>query len=254
MAYSKHTWSDRVVEFFRRYRDQNNVQYTFTPDEGTVINAGTPVTAQWLNEMETGIETLDTTTVKLTGDQSINGAKTFGWFPYLPGSSPTNDYHAATKKYVDDKSMLVASYTLSTSTSLITISGLDIIGHGGIYEIDIQDLIPATASSYLYMYINGDTTATNYYSVDDANSSANTPRISDGNSSYTQNGTIFLKLTANGKKATASSIFERTATSSVAKDQFGWQTKNTQTNITSISFATDTGTINAGAIIKIYKR
>lgn len=45
----------------------------------------------------------DSTNVKLTGDQTIDGIKTFTSFPITPSSNPTNDYQVANKKYVDSK-------------------------------------------------------------------------------------------------------------------------------------------------------
>jgi len=40
--------------------------------------------------------------VKLTGDQTVAGVKTFSSFPLTPPSAPTTDYQVANKKYVDD--------------------------------------------------------------------------------------------------------------------------------------------------------
>lgn len=40
--------------------------------------------------------------VNNTGNETINGVKTFGSFPLLPNTSPTTDYQAVHKKYVDD--------------------------------------------------------------------------------------------------------------------------------------------------------
>ena len=45
----------------------------------------------------------DSTNVKLTGDQTIDGIKTFTSFPITPSSEPTSDYQVANKKYVDSK-------------------------------------------------------------------------------------------------------------------------------------------------------
>ena len=45
----------------------------------------------------------DSTNVKLSGDQTIDGIKTFTSFPITPSSNPTNDYQVANKKYVDSK-------------------------------------------------------------------------------------------------------------------------------------------------------
>lgn len=40
--------------------------------------------------------------VQKTGNETINGVKTFGSFPVTPSSAPTSDYQVANKKYVDD--------------------------------------------------------------------------------------------------------------------------------------------------------
>lgn len=51
-SYVKANWTDRVVQFPRRYRDESNNQKTFTPDEGTITNSGTPITAGAMNNIE----------------------------------------------------------------------------------------------------------------------------------------------------------------------------------------------------------
>lgn len=48
--------------------------------------------------------------VSLTGDQTINGVKTFGSFPVTPSSAPTATYHVANKKYVDDAIISAGGY------------------------------------------------------------------------------------------------------------------------------------------------
>ncbi|MHB8077421.1 hypothetical protein [Desulfosporosinus fructosivorans] len=60
VSYLKTVWSDRAVEFPRRYRDELNNQKTFTPDEGTITNAGTPLNATRLNNLENGVEVVTT--------------------------------------------------------------------------------------------------------------------------------------------------------------------------------------------------
>jgi hypothetical protein len=42
----------------------------------------------------------DNVVVKLTGNQTVEGVKTFSSSPIVP--TPTTDMQAATKKYVDD--------------------------------------------------------------------------------------------------------------------------------------------------------
>lgn len=76
MAYTKNVWSDRSVQYPRRYKDQSNNQYTFTPDEGTIYNEGTPVTAARMNNIENGIESLDTALSKTESIYSLSGSGT----------------------------------------------------------------------------------------------------------------------------------------------------------------------------------
>lgn len=59
MPYLKTEWKDRVVQYPRRYKDQNNNQLTLTPDEGTVTEAGTTVNAARLNNIEQGISDIE---------------------------------------------------------------------------------------------------------------------------------------------------------------------------------------------------
>ena len=75
MSYSKNVWTDRDVQFPHRYKDQNNNQLTLTRDEGTINAAGTLINAAKMNNIELGIETLDTSVSDL--DTVINS----GWIP-----------------------------------------------------------------------------------------------------------------------------------------------------------------------------
>ncbi|MGJ0337052.1 hypothetical protein [Aliarcobacter cryaerophilus] len=59
----------------------------------------------------------DSTNVKLTGDQTIEGIKTFISFPLTPSSNPINDYQVANKKYVDDNRGLGYNQTWQNVTS-----------------------------------------------------------------------------------------------------------------------------------------
>jgi len=49
-------------------------------------------------------------TVKLWGNQTIAGIKTFSSFPVTPSSAPTSDYQVSNKKYVDDAVFAGGSY------------------------------------------------------------------------------------------------------------------------------------------------
>lgn len=54
------------------------------------------------NAIDTVIATLDAQNVKITGNQTVAGVKTFSSSPIVP--TPTTDYQVATKKYADDLS------------------------------------------------------------------------------------------------------------------------------------------------------
>lgn len=64
--------------------------------------------------------------VTKSGEQIINGVKTFGDFPVTPCSAPMTDYQAANKKYVDDNAGAFDEYTGSKNNmdqdEVITIS------------------------------------------------------------------------------------------------------------------------------------
>jgi len=51
--------------------------------------------------------------VKLTGDQTVAGVKTFSSFPVTPSSAPSSNYQVSNKKYVDDLIGAWQSYTVS---------------------------------------------------------------------------------------------------------------------------------------------
>lgn len=82
-------------------------------------------------------------TVNLTGNQTVNGTKTFGSFPVLPSSSPTTDYQAATKKYVDDHWPTV--YALSSATNITTASA-------SLEEMNGMNQTIAVSGNYLVMF------------------------------------------------------------------------------------------------------
>lgn len=69
----------------------------------TELNAG-----QLDNRYYTEAE-VDGFAVKLTGNQTVAGIKTFSSFPVTPSSAPTTDYQISNKKYVDDTTAAAAA-------------------------------------------------------------------------------------------------------------------------------------------------
>ena len=60
MAYNKTNWLDKLVQFPNRYKDQAGKVYDFERDEGVVTQTGTQVNASVMNNIENGIETIET--------------------------------------------------------------------------------------------------------------------------------------------------------------------------------------------------
>jgi hypothetical protein len=61
MAYEKTKWEDRVVQFPNRYdkSGETSTQVTLIANPGTVTQAGTPLNAANLNNIENGISDLE---------------------------------------------------------------------------------------------------------------------------------------------------------------------------------------------------
>ncbi len=70
MAYQKTIWTNREVERPRTYilQDNGDGTHTLIPDEGTIMEPGTPILAQNMNNIEDGIEALDNTVTSHLAD------------------------------------------------------------------------------------------------------------------------------------------------------------------------------------------
>lgn len=68
---------------------------------------------------------VDSTVVRTSGDQTINGTKTFGAIPVLPGTNPTTDNQAVRKAYVDNliNGLSWKDAVRAATTANITLSG-----------------------------------------------------------------------------------------------------------------------------------
>ena len=58
-GYTKTTWVDRDVQYPSRYADQTGNLYTFTASAGTTTESGTALTADKMNNVESGIYDTD---------------------------------------------------------------------------------------------------------------------------------------------------------------------------------------------------
>ena len=129
-------------------------------------------------------------------------------------------------------------------------SGLDINTDGGVYEI-VFDLTRATSNN-VYMFINGNQTASNY-----ASGALNTTSMTSGQAlimptNFSGQAAGVTTLTKLGSTAFAGT--EACANNSYVESSV-WYANSTATgsNITSITFLSAAGNFN-NATVKIYKR
>ena len=92
------TFVDGATIYASEHND--NFDGIYNDYNGNISNANISATA---NIDESKIAFTGTKVVRLTGDQTIAGIKTFTSFPITPSSAPTTDYQVANKKYVDDQ-------------------------------------------------------------------------------------------------------------------------------------------------------
>lgn len=70
--YVKNVWEDRIVEYPNRYEDQNGNILTLTQRPGNIVNEGTKIVAELMNNIEDGIEALDNTISEMPTNQDID--------------------------------------------------------------------------------------------------------------------------------------------------------------------------------------
>jgi len=152
----------------------------------------------------------------------------------------------------------VAEIDVTADTTQITITGLDILADK-FYWLILSMKNPTATAAEIAIYINGDTTATNYYvqklGADGATISAD--RKNDNEPWYCaagQNclGWALLTLTPDGY-ATIYSAFNWTELAAVTLSNRYTQHKVAQTNITRLDFICDvTNAIGAGSKLLIF--
>lgn len=132
MAYTKNTWTDRSVERPLTYTLQTNTDgsTTLIPAEGTIVTPGTPITADKLNNMESGIAANDTAIAALQSTDTAYDTR----LDKLEGD--------ITRRYVDTDGSLVMQrassyfYGNTTTNSSYLVSIID-TGHSMKYIIAV---------------------------------------------------------------------------------------------------------------------
>jgi hypothetical protein len=106
VGYIKTVWKDRIVQYPNRYKDQNNIVYTFTRDSGTVTEAGTSIIASNMNKIESQLERTD-----LLDSDSIEGTTQY---PTKTGSDITKIEHKETSNLTNIVRTDTFAYTRSS--------------------------------------------------------------------------------------------------------------------------------------------
>ena len=117
-----------------------------------------------LSALASDISALDSAAVKLTGNQTLQGVKTFSSIPVLPASDPTTDNQAARKAYIDGKfSVTPGDYLLlsadtertSNSTSYAKVKEITLGIKGTIrIKFDMKAELSSGRTAYAKIYRN----------------------------------------------------------------------------------------------------
>lgn len=141
-----------------------------------------------LSALAADISALDSATVKLSGNQTVQGVKTFGSIPVLPASDPTTDNQAVRKAYVDVAAVTVVKYGSASHDA--SVEETQNIAHGcGKTPKKIK--LRAVWNSGGYRICEVDTNGTGYMRAQiKANSVTSLENNYDAGSSFPWNGVI----------------------------------------------------------------
>ncbi|MCK9328220.1 MAG: hypothetical protein M0P69_22175, partial [Bacteroidales bacterium] len=136
--YQNRLWSwdrDGLITINEGLYVSGNVTLSGTVDGRDIATDGSK-----LDGIEAAADVTDATNVAAagavmtSGDQTVNGVKTFGSFPVTPSSAPTSDYQVANKKYVDDNA--------GTGTGAVN----SVNGYTGVVVLDADDIADGTTN------------------------------------------------------------------------------------------------------------
>lgn len=181
----------------------------------------------------------------------------------LAGNSDLNiPTEKAVKTYVDStpSTSLVTDTTTGALATSLTISGLDINTHKG-YRVEIGYVNGTATAHSLDMYINGLTTATDYYrqTLSSDGTTTVSGRANDGqvltcSASSRSTTTIDIQRTPDGY-AMAFSRVSRDPGSGLLLYQYSWSKTATVTNITSLTFTAGAANgIGVGSTFRVYRK
>jgi|GEM_PF-5359636 len=122
MAYTKTNWQDRSVERPLTFAVTENEDGTITlvPEEGTVLNPGTPLNADNLNRMEDGIEAAH----DAIDSHKADNVSHIAYGTALGTNDKTISLSPAPSAYVDGMALAFKNVTENTGAVTINVNGL----------------------------------------------------------------------------------------------------------------------------------
>jgi len=128
-----------------------------------------------------------------SGDQTVNGVKTFGSFPVTPSSAPTADYEVANKKYVDDNA---GGFDITEYRNQAVTNGV-----AGIYnpcKTLVDEHIPSCVVHYEFFgsVLDGSYNPDSWYPI-------------NGNGSVSYNSRVLSYSTLTGVSASARTVIDQ---------------------------------------------
>ena len=116
--------------------------------QSATVTPGEAATAQQYNNLVADVESLDTiksdddTVVHNTGNETIDGEKSYIVIPYLPPSDPTNDNHATRRLFVTTLTDGLASAISDLDAAVVHKTGNETVA--GVKTLTSLPIIPTT--------------------------------------------------------------------------------------------------------------
>lgn len=190
MTYNKTTWADRQVQNPMTFTASGAVAgtVTLTPNEGTIIQAGTPITSANLNNLENGVAGVDSrlATVEagylnkngngqINGDLGLNIAPTYGLHqlggsqrnqaltnPSAPGvstvgatGSSSYTYYIVANDGNGGKTLVSAGTTIATANATLSASNYNKITWSAIPGAQSYDVLKADTGHSIALGVTG---------------------------------------------------------------------------------------------------
>ena len=185
MSYTKHTWSARQGTGLNRFSDQNGDYWELTPAPTSITQQGTPFSADWLNNIENGLDFVSNP-VELANGSDLNDYPD-GIFCQMISQNTSNMTNIPQKRgfymwayksglygfqrilFYAIKKEYVRSLIGGTWSDWIPMDGIEEKGTSGIWEYvkysdgkaeawgvtDITPASPSSLSGFYYKYTSG---------------------------------------------------------------------------------------------------